>query len=59
MSIDAPLPSHTTEPLHDLPVIVTGGASGLGAAVAERLLADGAAVTVLDRRAPRATIPAV
>ena len=59
MSIDAPLPSHTTEPLHDLPVIVTGGASGLGAAVAERLVADGAAVTVLDRRSPRAAIPAV
>jgi NAD(P)-dependent dehydrogenase (short-subunit alcohol dehydrogenase family) len=56
MSIDAPLPSHTTEPLHDLPVIVTGGASGLGAAVADRLLADGAAVTVLDRRAPRGTM---
>ncbi|HKY68264.1 MAG TPA: SDR family oxidoreductase [Acidimicrobiales bacterium] len=59
MSIDAPLPPHTTEPLHDLPVIVTGGASGLGAAVAERLVADGAAVTVLDRRTPRAAIPAV
>jgi NAD(P)-dependent dehydrogenase (short-subunit alcohol dehydrogenase family) len=59
MSIDAPLPSHTTEPLHDLPVIVTGGASGLGAAVADRLLADGAAVTVLDRRAPRGTMASV
>ena len=59
MSIDAPLPSHTTEPLHDLPVIVTGGASGLGAAVAGRLLADGAAVTVLDRRAPRETMASV
>ena len=59
MSIDAPLPSHTTEPLHDLPVIVTGGASGLGAAVADRLLADGAAVTVLDRRAPRETMASV
>jgi NAD(P)-dependent dehydrogenase (short-subunit alcohol dehydrogenase family) len=59
MSIDAPLPSHTTEPLHDLRVIVTGGASGLGAAVADRLLADGAAVTVLDRRAPRGTMASV
>jgi NAD(P)-dependent dehydrogenase (short-subunit alcohol dehydrogenase family) len=59
MSIDAPLPSHTAEPVHDLPVIVTGGASGLGAAVADRLLADGAAVTVLDRRAPRGTIASV
>jgi NADP-dependent 3-hydroxy acid dehydrogenase YdfG len=59
MSIDALLRSHTTEPLHDLPVIVTGGASGLGAAVADRLLADGAAVTVLDRRAPRSAIASV
>jgi|RhiMethySRZTD1v2_1073278.scaffolds.fasta_scaffold13672_8 2-dehydro-3-deoxy-L-rhamnonate dehydrogenase (NAD+) len=59
MSIDAPLPSHTTEPLHDLPIIVTGGASGLGAAVAGRLLADGAAVTVLDRRTPRGAIASV
>jgi NAD(P)-dependent dehydrogenase (short-subunit alcohol dehydrogenase family) len=59
MSIDAPVPSHTTEPLHDLPVIVTGGASGLGAAVADRLLADGAAVTVLDRRAPGGTMASV
>jgi NAD(P)-dependent dehydrogenase (short-subunit alcohol dehydrogenase family) len=33
-------------------VIVTGGASGLGAAVAERLREDGAMPVVLDRRAP-------
>jgi NADP-dependent 3-hydroxy acid dehydrogenase YdfG len=32
------------------PVLVTGGASGLGAAVASRLDAAGAPVTVLDRR---------
>jgi NAD(P)-dependent dehydrogenase (short-subunit alcohol dehydrogenase family) len=31
------------------PAIVTGGASGLGAAVARRLATEGAAVTVLDR----------
>ena len=31
------------------PAIVTGGASGLGAAVARRLAAEGAEVTVLDR----------
>ena len=36
--------------LADRPVIVTGGASGLGRAVAGRLAASGAAVTVLDRR---------
>lgn len=60
MSIHAPLPATAAvEPLHDLPVIVTGGASGLGAAVAGRLLADGAAVTVLDRRRPPGDIAAV
>lgn len=42
-------PSADTVPA-DLPVIVTGGASGLGAAVARRLVRGGAAVTVLDRR---------
>jgi NAD(P)-dependent dehydrogenase (short-subunit alcohol dehydrogenase family) len=35
--------------LTDRPVIVTGGASGLGAAVAARLVQLGAGVTVLDR----------
>jgi NAD(P)-dependent dehydrogenase (short-subunit alcohol dehydrogenase family) len=35
-------------PLTDRPVIITGGASGLGAAVAHRLAADGARVTSLD-----------
>ena len=42
----------STEELHDLPVIVTGASSGLGAAVARRLLASGASVTGLDRRPP-------
>jgi NAD(P)-dependent dehydrogenase (short-subunit alcohol dehydrogenase family) len=36
--------------LQDRPIIVTGGASGLGSAVADRLGSLGAAVTVLDRR---------
>lgn len=35
--------------LAGLRAIVTGGASGLGAAIAERLVADGALVAVLDR----------
>lgn len=34
----------------DRTVLVTGGASGIGAAVARAFLADGARVTVLDRR---------
>ncbi len=40
----------SAEPLADVPVIVTGGASGLGAAVACRLASAGAQVTALDRR---------
>src|SRR5688572_6397743 len=38
------------DPLADVPVIVTGGASGLGGAVTCRLVAAGADVTCLDRR---------
>jgi NADP-dependent 3-hydroxy acid dehydrogenase YdfG len=38
------------DPLADVPVIVTGAASGLGGAVACRLASAGAAVTCLDRR---------
>lgn len=59
MTIDSSVVATDAEPLRDLPVIVTGGASGLGAAVAGRLLAGGAAVTVLDRRAPRGDVAAV
>src|SRR5687768_1340472 len=60
MTIDSAAAAATdADPLRDLPVIVTGGASGLGAAVAGRLLADGAAVTVLDRRAPRRHVAGV
>ena len=33
-------------------VIVTGGSGGIGAAIVERFLTDGARVVVLDRRAP-------
>ncbi|WAC70436.1 SDR family NAD(P)-dependent oxidoreductase [Microbacterium sp. SL75] len=33
-------------------VIVTGGSGGIGAAIVERFLGDGARVAVLDRRAP-------
>jgi NAD(P)-dependent dehydrogenase (short-subunit alcohol dehydrogenase family) len=37
-----------TGPLNDLVAVVTGGASGLGAAIAARLRADGARVAVFD-----------
>jgi NAD(P)-dependent dehydrogenase (short-subunit alcohol dehydrogenase family) len=43
--------------LTDRPVIVTGSASGLGAAVARRLADAGAAVTGLDRRPSPAGLP--
>jgi meso-butanediol dehydrogenase/(S,S)-butanediol dehydrogenase/diacetyl reductase len=38
--------------------IVTGGASGIGAAVVERLIADGARVVVADLNEPKAALPA-
>lgn len=39
----------TSSRLTSLRVIVTGGASGIGAAIAKRLVDDGASVVVLDR----------
>jgi NAD(P)-dependent dehydrogenase (short-subunit alcohol dehydrogenase family) len=40
-------------PLRDMGILVTGGGSGIGLAVSRRLLADGAAVTIAGRSAPR------
>ena len=40
-------------PLHGMGILVTGGGSGIGLAVSRRLLADGAAVTIAGRSAPR------
>ena len=45
MSTDAT----TRGPLADLRALVTGGASGIGAAIVERLLAGWAQVAILDR----------
>jgi NADP-dependent 3-hydroxy acid dehydrogenase YdfG len=60
MTSQEPLRAATAvEELLDLPVIVTGGSSGLGAAVACRLLTAGAAVTVLDRRPSASGVPTV
>jgi NAD(P)-dependent dehydrogenase (short-subunit alcohol dehydrogenase family) len=60
MTSATPEPAPTAaEELRDLPVIVTGGSSGLGAAVAGRLLGAGALVTVLDRRPSAGGIPTV
>lgn len=43
----APQPPARTRPV----VVVTGGASGIGSAIADRFVADGAAVVVIDRDA--------
>jgi NAD(P)-dependent dehydrogenase (short-subunit alcohol dehydrogenase family) len=40
-------------PLHDMGILVTGGGSGIGLGIARRLLADGAAVTIVGRNAQR------
>jgi len=45
--------------LHDKRVLITGGASGIGAATAERFLGEGSRVCILDRdRAAREAITA-
>jgi NADP-dependent 3-hydroxy acid dehydrogenase YdfG len=51
MTAEEPLPKTAAagQELNGLPIIVTGGSSGLGAAVACHLASVGAAVTVLDR----------
>jgi NAD(P)-dependent dehydrogenase (short-subunit alcohol dehydrogenase family) len=40
-------------PLHDMGILVTGGGSGIGLGISRRLLADGAAVTIVGRSAQR------
>ena len=59
MSTQDPLRIAADQDLHDLPIIVTGGSSGLGAAVACRLASAGAAVTVLDRHPAAAGLPSL
>jgi NAD(P)-dependent dehydrogenase (short-subunit alcohol dehydrogenase family) len=46
-------------PLHDTTILISGGSSGLGAAVVEAALARGARPLVLDRRPPRHEVPYV
>jgi len=40
-------------PLQDMGILVTGGGSGIGLGISHRLLADGAAVTIVGRSAQR------
>jgi len=40
-------------PLNDMGILVTGGGSGIGLGISGRLLADGAAVTIVGRSAQR------
>jgi NAD(P)-dependent dehydrogenase (short-subunit alcohol dehydrogenase family) len=40
-------------PLNDMGILVTGGGSGIGLGISRRLLADGAAVTIVGRSAQR------
>ena len=40
-------------PLQDMGILVTGGGSGIGLGISSRLLADGAAVTIVGRSAQR------
>ena len=37
-------------PLEGLHAVITGGGSGIGAAIAQALIADGARVTLMGRR---------
>jgi NAD(P)-dependent dehydrogenase (short-subunit alcohol dehydrogenase family) len=61
MSAEDPLRTTNAagQELHGLPIIVTGGSSGLGAAVACRLVSAGAAATVLDRHPAAAGLASV
>jgi NADP-dependent 3-hydroxy acid dehydrogenase YdfG len=60
MTIDETFPAAPSAgDLVDVPVVVTGGSSGLGAAVADRLASSGAAVTSLDRRPSPTGVPTV
>jgi len=45
--------------LHDRPALVTGGARGLGRAIAEALLAAGASVQVIDASPPEVPTPGI
>ncbi|HEX6419183.1 MAG TPA: SDR family oxidoreductase [Acidimicrobiales bacterium] len=58
-TMPTPSASAAADELRDLPVVVTGGSSGLGAAVARRLLGAGALVTVLDRRPSADGVPTI